>query len=332
MNTWHDTKPRSSACPLRSSDHLLLIGDSTMRYLYLTLVELLADGPVRSWNGCTQQCFFNERTWINSTTRKASWESFFVGTAAKGRGFCDCSRGEGSFNLPNTMENRYHEACSGVRLSFLLLYRPVDGLRGTWWPGGPNEARRGPHLRFEPAWKLSLDVVGRALFPALKPSIVFINAGHHLYPLRTNQGYDEDSTLELYRRVHAGLSTDGARIVWVSTIQHRDEFPRYDEAWLARRAFGKDVLNSSEVTAAYGRDAFWDRSMHLNLRGNVELACALVRMVNAAGQTLTSHKNPLAHGLAARANAMLGSEPRPLLKHPRPLLKTTTKASTLVSA
>lgn len=271
------------------------MGDSTLRYLYLTAVELCAKHSLTPWGGCKTRCFFNERTW-RSTPNQSAWDAFFVGTSSGG--FCDCHRGRGSFDLPHTTENRYHEACAGSRLSFLLAYRPQDGMRGTWWPGQPDSLRRGPYPSYRPAWTLGFEKAALDFVRALKPSVVVLNVGHHLFPLRHAQGYDEAAVLALYRRLRDALAPTGVRVVWVSTIQQRDELPMYDEAALAGRVW-PEVFNTSEATARYGRHAFWDGSMHLQLPGNVELATGLLAQLYPAR----------AHALPPRAAAVLSHEP-----------------------
>ena len=60
------------------TDHrVIFLGDSTLRYLYLSIINLAAqrtENVASSWGLCTNYCFWNERTW-------SSWTEYYRGTS-----------------------------------------------------------------------------------------------------------------------------------------------------------------------------------------------------------------------------------------------------------
>ena len=295
----------------------MLVGDSTVRYLYLTLLQLLQPpSGVRSWGGCKRRCFWNDKSWPTPKNRAAyegnrtayalHWRSFFDDTTsdASGQAMCDCFRDwpcdAGMPNCERGWENRYAVLnwCGGARLTF-IQYRgkPGELVHGERWPNGvkpngvrPAKAKVDAKVDFNPWWSLPLGHVSRKLSKLHpKPSMVVGNIGHHLGPKerfvrsrRRPTGLNESSLLPMYAALAQDLRLTGApRLVWMGTVQWAgDQGPNSkDEQALAARVF-PEVLDTARLTAPMDQTRFWDGSTHLDLAGNVELGLALLQLLS----------------------------------------------------
>ena len=102
---------------------IVFMGDSTIRYLYLTVVSMarsqVEHGTVSTWLRCEKRCFWNEKTWDG-------WDEFYQGTsghnATQANGtFCDCYRKQGVWPTNEMMENRFSVGAGGIHLDYLQL-------------------------------------------------------------------------------------------------------------------------------------------------------------------------------------------------------------------
>ena len=320
------------------SKHVFFIGDSTVRYLYLTVALLLRGGV--DWRGCracggsdcgsSETCPWNERSY-------GSWPSFFVESSAAVGGHCDCARSStwctcahrtesGSCCTAKccdeVLENRYLEHEAGGSLSYLQLLSG-HGLAGRWLPGDPDAWRR-PH-RIDPQharrWTCDTTRLEDCAALAATPrdaTVVVWNVGHWRFGAPV-----PDAEL---RAIHASLRKVAAHVVFITTIglhppaQHVPDsvhFFNTSRSW-------QDVPASSRWT----HDSFWDRKVHLHGAENRQLALDLLRHITAhAPSTLTSATSQDEITIP-RANATRRTPPRNLeqpLRPRRPKRITTPK-------
>lgn len=126
--------------------HLVLVGDSLMRYQYLSLVHLLHKGnypdpglPLRQFrkgdefpNVCQEKDYEDLHGWLDraNLSRLSGWPAFMIHTSQyfDGHERCDCFRS----TIEDTVENRYFkDPSSGIALSyFTKTYLPMHG----HWP------------------------------------------------------------------------------------------------------------------------------------------------------------------------------------------------------
>jgi hypothetical protein len=182
----HLARP-SAASALRclKSRHLVFIGDSISRYIYLTLASFLATG---SWPGDAtlaagnrSVCF--EMTWhgaARALNRSDPWNVYFEGTngALGGHELCDCYRRE-----PRLVENRFFRL-GGTSVSFLTQLvdsgRPLSG----HVPPGEHHAMRAAldcspgRCSARPRWEVSLPEAAENLLPALGATDIIFSTGH----------------------------------------------------------------------------------------------------------------------------------------------------------
>ena len=207
---------------------------------------------------------------------------FYLSRIAANGSFCDCYRADGLFAPNQIIENRYNEV-GGASFDFFQLLDASTPLRGTWWPGEPD-SRRAPHAAFEPAWELQLEVACKTLFTALRPSAIVVNVGHHLSRGHNSllQTHTEVSLAPLYQRIARLLTSVTPRVLWVTSIANHELHQR--GLRLEHRLAGihfPNVFNTSEWLAHLrGAAHFFDGNVHLQVHGNVALACGLMRRLH----------------------------------------------------
>jgi len=258
--------------PLRNHS-IVFLGDSTLRYLYLTLINL-GHAPsadvAAAWLHCRERCFWNEHSW-------PSWSEYYSGTSlsdGRHRNLCDCYRGQGW--PTDMMENRYN-AIGGTSMAYLQMLNARGPIRGTWWPGDPDELRM-PHSSWAPRWELQFEVLCRTLLPQLQPSVIVVNVGHHV-PLHERS--DAGVLDQLYARVASALHNVTQNIVWVTSIANHQVHGSWMhlEHGLIRRHF-HHILNTSKVISQLGAEHFFDGHIHMHAHGNILVACRLLAMLH----------------------------------------------------
>ena len=224
-----------------AGEHVVVVGDSTLRYLYLSWLYALRRGKFVDYNAayCDKVkkslkysttgepgCLWNEMTW-------GTWSEFFNSTSSIVDDWCDCQRAEYA-PLEKIVENRYGTLLpNGARLTYLQYF--VMNMHGYWWPGEPNELRT-IHTEFSPLWSMPLEDVFRKLLGILRPTIIVLNAGLHL-------GHTiKDDELQAYATLAKEVQCP---IVWATTLGvdvRKDPGNRHmrntaDEARRARKHF-----------------------------------------------------------------------------------------------
>jgi len=272
-------------------DHtILFLGESTLRYLYLTVLNLLqtsaSDNVPAAWQGCQQRCFWNEHTW-------PSWADFFDGTSIGDANFCDCYRAQGRLNYSETMENRYNHV-GRTKFAFVSFY----GIRdlptfGTWRVGDPDTLRK-PHATWAPRWEMQIDELCRTLLPSLRPSVILVNFGHHLaanVPLLSP--YKDAELDEMYARIARPLHAITPNVVWTTTIvNHQFDYHsvgvRREQALVGRHF--NHVFNASESIGSMTTEHFIDKYIHLKAHGNALLACRLTAYLDLLHRTPSARR------------------------------------------
>ena len=244
-----------------SGEHIVMLGDSTMRYQYLNLAFLLKEG--RKPAGEEQRLEF-EAGWkcpdddcSNLKGGDDVFKAFFNGTMALVGDECDCWRDSRSF--PIVIENRYYSRPAGVHLTTMQLLGRRN-LTGNWLPGD-DEGLRELQSDYAPRWSFGLvDLLERVVSP-LKPTVVVINMGLHLTADRPTLDEDEWTALAGW-----AARSSGVRLVWKTThckaggpapIANAPEgdarapmsFERSEAEAALAAAHGLEVFNAHHVTA-----------------------------------------------------------------------------------
>ena len=198
------------ACAAGRDTHVLLLGDSTLRFQYLSLAfawrhgHELQQAEEANMTGNVVQHSMRLRGW-----QQFNWSSFFERTSVMIGDQCDCHRsGACCFGRTPAMENRFARFRCGAQLTYLQLWGRMP-MKGTWWPGHP-ERERSVHRRWAPKWTMPAFEVIRKLLPLLRPTVVVFNLGHHLKSALTEP--------ELQRFGQAFGNLTSTRVVWATTM------------------------------------------------------------------------------------------------------------------
>jgi len=215
--------------------HVVFIGDSLSRYMYLVLAHFLVrdewpeDPPFSPGNSAKDRtrrmhesvCF--EKSWPPppGLGNYSLWNAFYNGSNRLLQPYelCDCYRRLGSSGMSpyrDFTENRFLEK-AGVRISFFTqIQSPAWQLHGHTPPGSHEEMRARLSCGTgacseEPSWRMSLtDFAARAL-PALGATDVVFNAGHFWYP-----GSQPQLMAQLFGAM-ANATAGRGRAVWRTT-------------------------------------------------------------------------------------------------------------------
>ena len=167
-----------------SGRHLLFIGDSISRYMYLSLASFLVHG---SWPDdaalvANNASVCHEMTWhtlARKLNRTDAWNVYMEGTNAAlgGHEVCDCYRASTLF------ENRYLRV-GGAALTFMSqLVSNSTPMKGHVFPDNHKNMREKLRCRpgqcsSRPAWQLPLIETIETLLPRLGATDVLYNTGH----------------------------------------------------------------------------------------------------------------------------------------------------------
>ena len=221
---------------------VLLLGDSTMRYLYLSLLALLEPREAVDWKGCQHRCFWNENTY-------SSWNDFYTSTSRNM--FCDCFRGKTC--CAQVLENRYAVVGDKLKMDYLQLFGDLE-VKGVWQAGDPDELRR-PHHEYTPKW----------VYPVTR----FKEVNRTYDTILWNVGHHKCGPVSTLDRIHASLSRAALSraapsVVFLSTIG------------VSPCPLMPSHVHASELidTRAFRFNAshFWDRKKHLRGEPNRALA------------------------------------------------------------
>jgi hypothetical protein len=207
--------------------HILMVGDSLMRYQYLSLAHLLSKGEFRDKSD-PEGKFLRERAF-------PTWMDFYKFTnemlvdTVSGSELCDCHRLEDTRDSPNMTENRYfRDYQNNVSLTYIQYFGDLFPLRGHYSPRHSSAFRSNAHageLLEASAWSYDsvqhmLTDYATKLLPA--PTVLLMNAGFH------RQNYTKPAHRE------AVLSVT------------RSHFPRF--IWKTTNARVKDVMSPPAPT------------------------------------------------------------------------------------
>jgi hypothetical protein len=218
--------------PLRNS-HIVMIGDSLMRYQYISLVYYLT---TQRWS-CEEPGLPNESEGAWKEVGPADgWPSYHY-TSNRRLGcneICDCFRGRGFDPGSGVRENRFwHDCALNISVSLFFWLPDRTPLLGRY-NGTPLQAGLTTHpaceqcstfrypttLTYDEAYEYSyMDILSflRAEVPKLRPSMVMINSGawvHH--ELRNNSTFTSAFGEALMASASGGVG------VWKTTTVCRD--------------------------------------------------------------------------------------------------------------
>lgn len=215
---------------------VIFVGDSTVRYLYLSLILSLTQNAT-DWGGCERHCPWNERTFSN-------WTDFYALTSKNM--FCDCVRV--GCCRKGVVENRY-ATVRGNALDFFQFFGDMT-VKGNWVPGEDDTLRR-PHATYSPRWHVHVNNLSDVV--AEPYDLAVWNMGHH----RCGPAAEFDA-------VHAALHRVAKRVVFMTTIGLRP----------CRVTPSRAALFDTAAFHFTRKTNYWDR-MHLNGLENLKLATAL---------------------------------------------------------
>ena len=160
-----------------ANKHLFMIGDSIMRYHYLTLVNSLKFEKTLVDNG-------GRGSFIQQEGGYNNWTLFFETTNKLLQPYehCDCYR-DNHFNPSRQFENRYYyDEKKKIRITFLTFLGRF--VHGHWNKTSDNDLLRTTQGNYSEAlWSYSLPAFIKHLVPSLlhkgEKSILVLNAGHH---------------------------------------------------------------------------------------------------------------------------------------------------------
>ena len=166
---------------LMNNQHIVMIGDSLMRYQYLSLVHLVELNHFYENRNETNNIFFVP-TWKN-------WFDYYnASTAMFGPNeHCDCFRASGRLLdvYQTTVENRFYSNFErNISITYLNYFGDYMPVHGHWRPGNnDSDTLRSPHQRSIPLlWSyanVTETIVNIAAKLSPKPSVLLLNAGFH---------------------------------------------------------------------------------------------------------------------------------------------------------
>ena len=307
---------KSCAACLPAGTHLVLIGDSTMRYIYVTLALALAQGVDRFNRNLVDRAFLNGSRFRGVPWSGASWSSgkgptgymifysrirrLLMKANPNAVEWCDCYRREDDSGHPRFSDvwDHHYFSLHDVNLTYISNYGEL-ATKGVWWPGEPDERRTvhdgGNHTKA--AWELkTMQEIVEVLLPLLAPThVIFHTGGHHTGPLMKSR----EQALELYAAFkRAGLGdtayystiTPGAkelsRLTWQQNVEMetrpvREAFPVVDTAALVAQSVKAHARNSSSPDE-HVMDHFCGLppGMHFCESVNLDLVWGLMQYLN----------------------------------------------------
>lgn len=229
--------------------HLVMIGDSLMRYQYLSLVHLIRFGGFPDEHG-------NDDIMLGR--KFPTWSAFYNHTTAllAPHEVCDCFRTDLT-NITslkhanmNRIENRYYyDAKTNIRISYFKYFGDKWPLHGKW-----ESTRQAGVLKdhvfsssnSDDMWVFKdvtvfLSRFARRLQPA--PTLLLLNAGHHKHNFH----------FPLFRReVTRAAHTVAPRVMWKTTSGRTDDLQEGVRNVSARTASSSSNLVDAAMCAAAG--------------------------------------------------------------------------------
>jgi hypothetical protein len=298
-------------------DTVVMVGDSTMRYLHLALLFELNVAPLHQLTSplmaCNARCFWNEKTWCD-------WTEFYEHTNT---GTCDCYRerpdrlffncprspltpqqavrsykgmkeavkhDQGARNNPLHIEHRYTLLDHGDQLVYLGLKGPLCPVSGSWRPGDSESLRQpGGDLNLtatrHPRFTLYFERWVSEVVAQLKPTLLIVNVGAHLER-------DKEHTT-VYRAVSKAFRSITPHVVWLESIGAPGHTPKHEVAAVRGIFDEANIFPTRNLTSKWTTSDYWDRRVHLDGPGNFALARALLSFVQEHGMLSRQHPRAL---------------------------------------
>jgi hypothetical protein len=200
-----DSAFSSSVATQKLADkHLVMMGDSLMRYQYMSLVYALKFEKLVKDKGSEDFCI--EKTW-------PSWIDYFnkTNTMLRPQEQCDCFRPQ-AFDYHKFFENRYYND-EAKKLKITYIWYTGGHIQGHWMNSSNSDDLRKPETTLHPPlWKT--DIHGamegflKTLIGVKKNSILVLNTGQHVHGFGA-QGYGAS--------VHALASKIFEQVAWRTT-------------------------------------------------------------------------------------------------------------------
>ena len=290
-----------------AGEHILMIGDSTMRYSYMHLAYALFNGHQQGSRAPGEPDVGDERTWSRPggsyrsafaqggkelPVRIHDFDAFFWGTMGTIHDACDCYR-HGCCN--EVTENRYFWHKGGVQLTTMQLLGRRN-VSGNWLPG-QDLSERIVRKQFKPSFSYNAFDLLEKVVPQLDPTVVIFNMGLHL----DTDTLSESEWAEL-RRVTAKLQGEKrARFIWRTTHASSVVHPMPDTPDGVRRpglskervdaeedaalSNGFEVFPVHKLTSTLEAEDWWDsnpKQPHVRPRANNLIVSALVKHLYGA--------------------------------------------------
>ena len=187
-----------------ANKHLVMVGDSLMRYQYMSLVYALKFEELAADIGSGDVCI---------TYGWGSWLEYYNKSNAllQPQEHCDCFR-PGSFDYHKIFENRYY-IDDAKKLKVTYIWYTGAHIQGHWMNSTDTDDLRQPMLTLQPAvWKV--DILGaidgflKTLIGDRKNTILVLNTGQHAHGFGV-EGFGAS--------VHASAIKVFEQVVWRTT-------------------------------------------------------------------------------------------------------------------
>ena len=218
--------------------HVMLVGDSLSRYMYLTLAKFMSAGSwesdstlaglsrghrTSSRSACHESTFFNDEDFVNSSSYQDRWSAYFAETNRQIRGngteICDCFR-TGCCKEADMTENRFTRVDGGGLLSFINQLKSYSWrVHGHAQPASDWEAMRASvdclpgGCGEPPRWAEDLRTFARSGLLKYKVTDLILNTGHHWTPDMAPDAFID----ELFAGACAAMQPGGSGAWWRTT-------------------------------------------------------------------------------------------------------------------
>lgn len=180
------------------NQNILFVGDSLMRYQYLSLAHLLHDGQFPTSS--------SGEAMVNAgTNRYTGWNDFYNKTnkLLLPNEFCDCHRVESLQANTEAYEVRYYrDDLRNITLTYVQYFGDKFPIHGHWRQDNNTGQRREEYWVFPDIHKF-LESVPDLFYP--RPSVLLLNAGFHPHNFEDAQ--------HRQRVVHAAMQSFH-KVIW----------------------------------------------------------------------------------------------------------------------
>lgn len=274
---------------------VVFVGDSIMRYQYLSLVDFLEYGIYPSDRDCVTRSVYEARLSFESANQTSEyycdalsneqwwdgWPNFYKYTDNRlnGNGCCDCYRLHGEYKSINFMENRVYTK-NGAKFVYMQFFHYADytmpgfgAIHGHWHCLDPSKATppfcEAGSCSHPVDFNMPLDKAFMQVIKPLQPDFLIFNQGI--------QGTTNDWPDWLWRRVaksalEAVKEKNGAAIWRTTSAVKKDMNISVDhdrKAVEMARKYGMEVFNLWAVTESFVKNnmenAYWAwNGIHFN--------------------------------------------------------------------